>query len=101
MQFLAPLFLAAAAAIAIPIILHLIQREKREAEAFPSLMFLRRIPHKSTRKRRLRDLPLLLLRVLARILLAGAVARPRGGEGGFKSGAGRARWCPPGARTTA
>lgn len=76
MQFLAPLFLAALAAVAIPVILHLIQREKREATPFPSLMFLSRIPHKSTRRRRLRDLPLLLLRVLALIMLAAAFARP-------------------------
>ena len=76
MQFLAPLFLAALAAVAIPVILHLIQREKREATPFPSLMFLSRIPHKSTRRRRLRDLPLLALRVLALVLLAAAFARP-------------------------
>ncbi|NJD09329.1 MAG: VWA domain-containing protein, partial [Gemmatimonadetes bacterium] len=76
MQFLAPLFLAAAAAVAIPVILHLIQREKREAIPFPSLMFLSRIPHKATRRRRLRDLPLLVLRVLALVLLAAAFARP-------------------------
>jgi len=89
MQFLAPLFLAALAAIAVPVILHLIQREKREAIPFPSLMFLSRIPHKSTRRRRLRDLPLLLLRVLALILLAAAFARPllrhRGGAGALGS----------------
>lgn len=76
MQFLAPLFLAAAAAIAIPIVLHLIQREKKEATPFPSLMFLRQIPHKSTRKRRLRDLPLLALRILALVLIAVAFSRP-------------------------
>jgi len=76
MQFLAPIFLAALAAVAIPVVLHLIQREKREATPFPSLMFLSRIPHRSTRRRRLRDLPLLLLRVLALVLLAAAFARP-------------------------
>lgn len=76
MQFLAPLFLAALAAVAIPVILHLIQREKRQAVPFPSLMFLSRIPHRSTRRRRLRDLPLLALRVLALVLLAAAFARP-------------------------
>jgi hypothetical protein len=76
MQFLAPLFLAALAAVGIPVILHLIQREKREAVPFPSLMFLSRIPHRSTRRRRLRDLPLLALRVLALVLLAAAFARP-------------------------
>ena len=76
LQFLAPLFLLAAAAVAVPVILHLIHREKREATRFPSLMFLRRIPHKAVRRRQLRDLPLLALRVLALLLLAGAFARP-------------------------
>ena len=76
MQFLAPLFLTALAAIGLPIVLHLVQREKRRTVAFPSLMFLRAIPHRSTRRRRLRDLPLLLLRVLALALLAAAFARP-------------------------
>jgi hypothetical protein len=76
LQFLAPIFLLAAAAVAVPVILHLIHREKREATRFPSLMFLRRIPHKAVRRRQLRDLPLLALRVLALLLLAGAFARP-------------------------
>lgn len=76
MQFLAPLFLAALAAVAVPLVLHLIQREKKEAEPFPSLMFLRQIPHRSTRRRRLRDLPLLALRILALVLIAVAFSRP-------------------------
>ncbi|HSJ16295.1 MAG TPA: VWA domain-containing protein [Longimicrobiales bacterium] len=76
LQFLAPLFLIAAAAIALPVVLHLIRREQREATRFPSLMFVRQVPHRVTRRRRLRDLPLLALRVLALLLLAGAFARP-------------------------
>ena len=92
MQFLAPLFLAALAAVAVPLVLHLIQREKREAEPFPSLMFLRQIPHKSTRKRRLRDLPLLALRVFALVLIALAFSRPlleRGAGAGAAEGGAR------------
>jgi hypothetical protein len=43
---------------------------------FPSLMFLRRIEQKTIRKRRLRNLALLVIRCLAIILLALAFARP-------------------------
>lgn len=74
--FLAPLFLAAAAAVVIPIVVHLRRRETREAIRFPSLMFLRRVPHKSTSRRRIHQWPLLLMRILALILIASAFARP-------------------------
>lgn len=43
---------------------------------FPSLMFLRRIEQKTIRKRKLRNLTLLILRCLAIALLALAFARP-------------------------
>ncbi|MEO5510118.1 MAG: BatA domain-containing protein [Longimicrobiales bacterium] len=74
--FLAPLFLAAAAAIVIPIVVHLRRREERTTIKFPSLMFLRRVPHKSTSRRQIHQWPLLLLRILALILIASAFARP-------------------------
>ena len=44
MSFLTPLFLVGLAGLAIPVILHLIQRERKNVVEFPSLMFLRRIP---------------------------------------------------------
>jgi hypothetical protein len=75
-SFLAPLFLAAAAAIVIPIVVHLRRKETREAIRFPSLMFLRRVPHKSTSRRRIHQWPLLLMRIIALILIASAFARP-------------------------
>ena len=74
--FLAPLFLAAAAAIAIPIIIHLRRREQRTTLPFPSLMFLRKVPHRSTSRRQIHQWPLLLLRILALVLIAAAFARP-------------------------
>ena len=76
MGFLAPLFLAAAAAVALPIALHLLQRERKQTVEFPSLMFLRRIPYQSVRRQRLKHLALLALRCLALVLLALAFARP-------------------------
>ena len=46
MSFLAPLFFAALAALSIPVLIHLIQREKKQVVRFPSLMFVQRVPYK-------------------------------------------------------
>jgi hypothetical protein len=45
MSFLAPLFFGALAALAVPVLIHLIQREKKQIVYFPSLMFLEKIPY--------------------------------------------------------
>ncbi len=74
--FLAPLFLAGVVAAAVPIYLHLVQRERKDAVEFPSLMFLQRIPYRSVRRQRIRHWALLALRCLALVLLASAFARP-------------------------
>src|SRR5690242_4300633 len=76
MTFLTPLFLAGFAAIAIPVLVHLIQRERKRVVAFPSLMFVRRIPYQSVRRRRIRHWALLAMRLAAIALLVAAFARP-------------------------
>ena len=76
MTFLTPLFLAGLGAIAIPVLIHLIQREKKRVIEFPSLMFVRRIPYQSVRRRRIRHWALLLLRAAAIALVVAAFARP-------------------------
>ena len=76
LTFLAPLFLAGLAAIAVPIYVHLIQRERKEAVEFPSLMFLQQIPYRSVRRQRIRHWMLFALRCLAILLFAAAFARP-------------------------
>lgn len=76
MGALAPAFLAGLAAIAIPVLIHLIHRERKETVAFPSLMFLRKIPYRSVRRQKLRHLLLLAMRALALAILAFAFARP-------------------------
>lgn len=76
MSFLAPLFFVGLAAIAVPILVHLIQRERKNVVLFPSLMFLRRIPYQSVERRRIHNWPLLLLRAAAMALLVAAFARP-------------------------
>ena len=76
MSFLAPLFFVALAGLAIPVLLHLTQREKKQVQRFPSLMFVRKIPYQSVRRRRIRHWPLLLLRALAIAFIVAAFARP-------------------------
>lgn len=76
MGFLAPALLAGLAALAVPIVLHLLMRERHRVVEFPSLMFLRKIPQQTTSRRRIRHPWLLLLRCLALALLAVAFARP-------------------------
>src|SRR5687767_7960668 len=76
MSFLAPLFLAGAAAIALPFLLHLIRRSSRERVLFSSLMFLSPSPPRITKRSRLEHLLLLLLRCVVICLLAFAFARP-------------------------
>ena len=76
MSFLAPLFLLGALALAVPIVIHLTHREKKEVVPFPSLMFLRKIPYRSVRRQKLRHLFLFALRSLALVLIAFAFARP-------------------------
>src|SRR5712692_9673447 len=76
MAFLAPLFFVALATFAVPILIHLTQRERKQIVEFPSLMFLQRIPYQSVRRRRIRDWPLLLIRLAAIALIVLAFARP-------------------------
>src|SRR5688572_10369661 len=76
MAFLTPLFLLGLAAIAIPVLVHLIQRERKRVIEFPSLMFVRRIPYQSVRRRRIRHWALLMLRAAAIALIVAAFARP-------------------------
>lgn len=82
MSFLAPFFLLALGALAVPVVIHLTQRERKSVVEFPSLMFLRKIPYESVQKRRIRDWLLLVLRLAALALIVGAFARPflRGAE---------------------
>ena len=76
MGLLAPLFLLGLAAVAVPVVLHMIQRERKDEVEFPSLMFLRKVPYRSFRRQRIRHWFLLLLRCAALFLLLFAFARP-------------------------
>src|SRR5438552_10411801 len=76
MASLPPYYLLYLSSISIPVLIHLIQREKKRVIEFPSLMFVRRIPYHSVRRRRIRHWALLLLRAAAIVLIVAAFARP-------------------------
>ncbi|WP_422927740.1 BatA domain-containing protein [Singulisphaera sp. PoT] len=76
MSFLTPLYILGALAIAAPIIFHLIRRAPQGEVPFSSLMFLSPTPPRLTRRSRLDNILLLILRGLALALLALAFARP-------------------------
>jgi hypothetical protein len=76
MQFVNPLLLFGAAAAIVPIVLHLIMRQKPQHLEFPALRFLQKRQVSNTRRLRLRHLLLLALRVVAVCVLAFLLARP-------------------------
>ena len=76
MSFLTPFYILGALAIAAPIVLHLIRRTPKGEIPFSSLMFLAPTPPRLTRRSRLDNLLLLLLRAGALALLTLAFARP-------------------------
>jgi hypothetical protein len=76
MSFLTPLYILGALAAAAPIVFHLIRRTTRGEVPFSSLIFLSPSPPRLTRRSRLDQLLLLLLRATALVLLALAFARP-------------------------
>ncbi len=76
MSFLTPLYLLGLAAVSLPLIFHLIRRAPKGRYSFSSLMFLTPSPPRLTRRSRIDNWLLLLLRATALILLAAAFARP-------------------------
>jgi hypothetical protein len=76
MGFLVPAVLGALVALGIPLWMHLRDRNEESPVRFPSLMFLVRLPIRSADRRRVTDIPLLVLRALVVALLVMAFARP-------------------------
>ena len=76
MSFLTPLYLAGAALIALPIVLHLLRRDVAPPVPFTAVRLLRATTVDRSRRHRLRDLLLLAARVAALLLLAASFARP-------------------------
>ena len=75
-DFLSPLWLLAAGAAAIPLFIHLLRRRTGARVDFPAVRYLARAEREHSRKLRLRNLLLMLLRVAAILLVASAAARP-------------------------
>jgi hypothetical protein len=76
MTFTAPLFLLAAAAAAIPVILHMINRRRAKELPFSTLRFLKISVEKTRRRKRIHDLLLMLLRSAVLVLVAAGLAKP-------------------------
>src|SRR4051812_705512 len=75
-MFLNPIFLAGAALVAVPVLLHLLMRPRPKHLAFPALRFIRQRHDVNRRQMRLRNWLLLLLRAAVIAILAVALARP-------------------------
>jgi hypothetical protein len=77
MGFLAPWFVVAGlAAVGLPILFHMLRRTPRGRMPFSAVMFLVPSPPRLTRRSRIENWPLLLLRGLILLLLALAFGRP-------------------------
>jgi hypothetical protein len=76
MAFLAPYWLALSAAIAVPLLIHLMRRRMGVKVEFPAARYLARAEREHSRTLRIRNLLLMLLRVLALLAIAMAAARP-------------------------
>jgi hypothetical protein len=77
-SFLAPIWLALAAAVAVPLMLHLMRRRVDTRFEFPAVRYLLRAEKDNIRTLKLRNLLLMFLRALTVVLLALAAARPIG-----------------------
>jgi len=76
MSFAAPLFLLAALAAAIPVVLHMINRRRAKNLPFGSVRFLRMSVQKTRRKKRIHDVLLMVLRAAVLLLIAAGLAKP-------------------------
>ncbi|MBE3123742.1 MAG: BatA domain-containing protein, partial [Planctomycetes bacterium] len=76
MAFLNSYFLIALAAVAVPILIHLLTRDRVRKVAFSTLQFFQKISKKVLRRKKFREMLLLVMRAAACGLLALAFARP-------------------------
>ncbi|HTI63374.1 MAG TPA: BatA domain-containing protein [Gemmatimonadaceae bacterium] len=76
MSFLAPLYLLLGGAVAVPLLIHLMRRRIGARIEFPAARYLLRAEREHSRTLRIRNLLLMLLRVLALLAIAVAAARP-------------------------
>lgn len=76
-MFLTPLFLIAGAiAATIPVVLHLLQKQRRVTVPFPTLRFLKTAEQQSSRRMHMENILLWLLRTAIMLLLGAAFSMP-------------------------
>lgn len=75
-MFLHPYLLAGLGACAVPVLLHLLNRQQPKRLVFPAFRFLLQRQNTNQRRMRFRNILLMLLRVLALAALVFALARP-------------------------
>lgn len=76
MSFLAPLYLLLGGAVAVPLLIHLLRRRIGLRVEFPAARYLARAERENSRTLRIRNLLLMLLRVVALLAIVTAAARP-------------------------
>lgn len=76
MTFLAPLYLLLGGAVAVPLLIHLLRRRIGLRVEFPAARYLLRAERENSRTLKIRNLLLMLLRILALLAIVVAAARP-------------------------
>jgi hypothetical protein len=76
LSWINPLYLSGLLLLALPVLIHLVQKQHNEGTRFPSLMFLKQIPRREKRRLEIRHWLLLVLRCLLLLLIVLAFARP-------------------------
>lgn len=76
MTFLTPIFLLAALAAAIPVVLHMINRQRAKQLPFSTLRFLKISVQKTRRRKRIHDVFLMVVRAAVLLLIALGLSRP-------------------------
>ncbi len=76
MTFAAPLFLIAALAAAIPLLMHLMNRQRAKQLPFSTLRFLKISAQKTRRRKRIHDVLLMAIRMAVLLLIAAGLAKP-------------------------
>lgn len=76
MSFLAPLYLLLGGAVAVPLLIHLLRRRIGLRVEFPAARYLARAERENSRTLKIRNLLLMLLRVVALLAIVAAAARP-------------------------
>ena len=88
LSWINPLYLSGLLLLALPVLIHLVQKQHSQGMRFPSLMFLKQIPQREKRRLEIRHWLLLVLRCLLLLLIVLAFARPffntEGGANGLE-----------------